>query len=385
MARVFLAVLFLHVSVVWAQRPRNHPFREAIAKCQSAKALSEVAKNVEEYVQAFPKDERSGEALWDLGRAWYRLKAFDEAERILRRLTEGWPSHAGFGWLGLANVYREQGKGKEQALREALQKALAASPRDTHLSIMDADNTRNIASRWLGSLLEADGAWKEARAVYEDWKPTSWCGNEVEAFTDERAAAIARCRFHLGEQDQAVAELWRLVTRKDTLITGSPRTAYALIYLEHAALAGKLDEARKKIGALDEEDHRQVYLVPLRLYEAHARKDAAALFQAAEAIEDRWTKTGMDCFGFYGIPDEFPTAARLLSGLGAPTVELLTREIGRANRRAIVLAALSRREELLAPLRQARQRPGTFDEWLLKEAIATLEEKRDYWKGGVGR
>lgn len=61
---------------------------------------------------------------------------------------------------------------------------------NTTASAMDADNTRNIAHRRLGRILELRGEWQAALAKCEQWHPSSWCANEAIEFDYEREAGL---------------------------------------------------------------------------------------------------------------------------------------------------------------------------------------------------
>ena len=96
--------------------------------------------------------------------AWYRKGRYGEALEIFERLVTGWPDTGSLTYLKIAQIRRDQGdEGREI---DALKASLTFARIDTHRSVMDADNTSNIAYRRLAEIYEARGEWaKVSRCV----------------------------------------------------------------------------------------------------------------------------------------------------------------------------------------------------------------------------
>jgi hypothetical protein len=228
---------------------------------------------------------------------------------VLRRLTADWPSHGGVAWLGLAETYDKLGDDRQVVA--SLEQAVGAQGFDMHRDIMDADNTTNMAVRWLGAIYERRKQWQQARALYERWKPASWCGNEAEDYAHERAIRIALMDDRLGAGDEAASALKTIL---DAPGLNGFDLRVGLAYVELAARHGKTKAVRAEISGLEETeaDARKRLRGALRMAARYEARDAAGLLDAAAPRLSREPRS-RDY-----QPPEGAMAARLLADLGAP-------------------------------------------------------------------
>lgn len=99
---------------------------------------------------------------------------------------------------------------------------------------------------------ERRGEWRKAAAAYEAWSPTSRCGSGWAALDHERAARIARCRFELGESRRPFETLTPYLEMHACLCDSGDHPALLGLYVELAARAGRLAEARERLETMPE-------------------------------------------------------------------------------------------------------------------------------------
>jgi hypothetical protein len=177
----------------------------AVEAAHRADALAALEPEVANKIARRADCTHTAQLVLALGQAWQRLHAHHRALAWLGELGTRWPqsTSTSVGHLIEAQIFRADHAPRR--MLDALRAAAASSSLDTHRSVMDADNTQNIARRWLGRELEARGAWREANQIYREWRPRSWCGNEAAEYAQERELALARTARHLSRESRAVA------------------------------------------------------------------------------------------------------------------------------------------------------------------------------------
>lgn len=128
------------------------------------------------------------------------------ASETLQRILTLHPTSglAGMVHLGLSEVFA--GLGDETKMLEHLELAANMPPKETHRSIMDSSDTRQVAVVRLGQHYQARNDFGKALECFRAWQPRSWCGNGQAQFAYERDLYIAQCLVNLGKSDQALKE-----------------------------------------------------------------------------------------------------------------------------------------------------------------------------------
>ncbi|HET6201695.1 MAG TPA: hypothetical protein VFI25_02705 [Planctomycetota bacterium] len=221
----------------------------------------------------------------------------------------------------------------------------------------------NECYRWAAGYYAAREDWERALKAWERWRPVTWCGNEGEAMRQERAGNIATCQTRLGRHDAALATLEAVLLKNSGLAGSADREA--LLYLEIAAQAGRLADAREKLrsssgalafspvaesaGSRPSEEEWHSYRTAIALVEAYAAGDPAGILRA---LEHEWDPVRMYDFEnkFPLPPQEYIFAGRYLANLGPSAIALVAKAIEEGNPRAFKVAGFTGREELAAIL-----------------------------------
>jgi tetratricopeptide (TPR) repeat protein len=323
---------------------------EALQQATTRAQVRALEADVDAYVHARPAQHAAGDLLLRLSWTWFRVGDYRRAAEVLRRLSAGWPeTHGGAAWLGLAEAYDRLGDDTQVVV--SLEHAVGGRAFDTHRDVMDADNTSNMAVRWLGGIYERRRNWKRARAVYESWKPISWCGNEREEYENERWVHIALLDARLGRAREAAAVLKKIMAEPG--INGFDLRV-ALAYVEVAAGRRMTAAARREVARLESPDREN----RVRLRDAFRMADRYEARDAAGVLDAVTRRLSREPASRDYEPPEGPMAARLLAELGAPAQAELSRRIGTGDLAAIRLAGLMRDRSLLADLK-ARRRAET--------------------------
>jgi len=344
---------------------------EQLRKMQTASEIASVASVAE--TRAAAREAGAEELLFELARAWLRAKRRDESLVVLGRLARGFPDWASIAHLCMAEIHLD--RNEEDAALAALEKATQAKPQETQRNLMDASNTVNEAYWRLGALLERRGEWKRAIGCYEAWKPRSWCGNCAASIHDDRMIAIARCRFHAGEVNEALASLEKLATVESRLNGWNPEAVS--IYLEIAARSGRLKEAGDRIEriarrlAADEVAMRTRLLVSLALARAFEKKSPEDVLISVHELDPADTQVYSDGSGH--VECEWRAAGRFLGELRA--VPFLAEKIRAGDEHAIVVAGLSGLDGLIPFLAKQRARESGKTRKRIEEALDRLKRK----------
>jgi hypothetical protein len=130
--------------------------------------------------------------------------------------------------------------GDDQQMIAALEMGFAAPQSETLYPNIDVSGSHTFACEILGARYMQHQEWGKALAIWQVWKPSSWCGTCNDQMATYKHYQIALCQLHLG-QHQIVARAF-------------------------------LDQIRPKVG---NEYHRNAYTAYLmyRLYEQAGQKD----------------------------------------------------------------------------------------------------------------
>ena len=313
-----------------------------------------------------PGDESAAALLDALSVAWYRKGRYDEALEIFERLVAGWPDTGSLTYLKIAQIRRDQGD--EDREIDALKTSLTFARIDTHRSVMDADNTSNIAYRRLAEIYENREEWARSLAVWQRWEPQSWCGNEATAYQHEKQMGIARCNFHLKNAGEALASIWKLVAEVDCLNGRHPGAAF--LYAELSAKAGRIGEARRNFRRLPR-DRRARFMISIDIWQGYLDKAPQAILDAL-AYFDPESLRGLR----RQAPIEFHGAARLLTEMGPEAAAAVEERILEGDLRAVAVAAVSGNPAFIPTLQSLRQ-DGNMSDELERFVNAALERLGD--------
>lgn len=174
--------------------------REALKVGSRQRALSivetsETVKNDKKYIPY---------ALLDIARSFYEAKNLKKSEEILSKIITRYPDSpiVSLAWCGLGEVYRDMGDDKQMVA--ALENGLIAPRVETGIGIMDASDSQNRAHEMLGSHYMTIKQWKKALAIWENWKPESWCGTCAMEMESHRQTNIMVCRLQLGKHAECI-------------------------------------------------------------------------------------------------------------------------------------------------------------------------------------
>lgn len=238
--------------------------------------LESVAERADVLVGTQTDDRDAGRLLLELARVWRvvgeHLRALELADRVAREWGEPLRKSvalvraevaADMGWSGDAvTLYLEAGgtSGEE-------------SPPAYH---------------GLAMLYERAGLWRDLLAHLERWRPRSTCGNGQEEIEIEWTARMTRCRFELGDVDEALRASFALATGDYLDGAGSP--VGADLYVELAARAGRLEDAAKQLAHLGAS--KRALLAPRVALAAHVARDDATALVACVARDPSLTDLG---------------------------------------------------------------------------------------------
>lgn len=217
-------------------------------------------------------------ALLDIARSFYEAKNLKKSEEILSKITSQYSDSpvASLAWCGLGEVYRELGDDK--LMVAALSKGMVSPRVGTSVNIMDASETQNRAHELLGGHYMTTLHWREALAVWEDWKPSSWCGTCEWSMDLHRRTNITICQLQLGQHTdfvQPVVNHLRRNTKDAWRVSGYQAYLTFLVY-ERAGQTKELSalvraaEARVKTGQTDTVIEAIRYCEQLRKLESRA-------------------------------------------------------------------------------------------------------------------
>jgi hypothetical protein len=196
--------------------------------------VADVTSAVREVVDGRLHDERSGALLVHLAFVRRALRDPAGALALADELETGWgETFARSVRLIRARVAIDQGRSGD---------AIA------QLAPIGDPNAGGSASAFftLTKLYEREGRWEEALSLYQSWCPTSNCGNGQEEFWRQWSVHKLRCRFHLGEAEDALRLSFKLAIAKRRL-GGEGSREGADLWAELVAQAGRIEEARAQL------------------------------------------------------------------------------------------------------------------------------------------
>jgi hypothetical protein len=206
----------------------------------------------------------------------------------------------------------------------------------------------------LARLLQKKGDWSGALTQWRAAVPSSTCGTCAGAMDCERQAGILRCRFWLGEREEALTGLAKLVGDRDAHL-GSGGAHWGL-YLELSARAGQLDRARRRLARLSDREKKRHSRV-LAIVTGFAEKNPKTIVDAME-----------------GRPEtrENELAVRLFGELGAPAVKSLEKPIVSGDANSIRFAGIAGLSSLLPALKsrlaiEADRKRKSLLEWAIRQ------------------
>jgi len=214
---------------------------------------------IEEYRKEYPGTDLVSMSLFTLAREYHWRNGTNRSLEILKNIVCEHPdsSAAAYACLGLGEIYREldeTDKAIDYFSRAASFKE-APETQDLTNDIMDASNTRDMATEALAILLEETGQYEEALKWYRAWEPTGWCGNYLAMQGLKGLAAIARLLLATGRREEAIAYL------KDRLYDGFstpnfsgelyPAVQYVNLVVEDGVKLEDLEDEFKKLVEKD--------------------------------------------------------------------------------------------------------------------------------------
>lgn len=177
----------------------------------------EVLRLSKEYAAERPGSADIAQALFSVSRLLFVREKFDASLDLLQVITEKFPAApaASLAWCGIGQVYEK--KGDEPKMIAALERGMAAPRAATQVNIMDAGDTHSYACERLGAHYIKTKQWDKALAIYTDWKPSSWCGNCLDAMKSSKVDHQLLCLIHLGRLQEATDLAWHAVAEGPTL------------------------------------------------------------------------------------------------------------------------------------------------------------------------
>jgi len=298
--------------------------------------LSALIREAEDFVERHPETRGYPRILTLISRAWSRLGRRDLEMKLLERLVAEHQDDA-LTWSALAVSY--VWNGRDDRVRPAIDRAMALAPSleerfrtqgrvllewPSYKPIGAAYESRALFARAIEYYESESAAWEASRKTPQPQRLLV-CGMVRDPLEDLRLS-VARCRFGLGQTDQALNEAWDVLGKS---IFGSEQAARVSVDL--GLRAGRLPEARRRAG---KDSVLERYVAVAERFES---KDPAGILNAVHVGKGPW--------GY---------AAELLGRLGTPSVDVLGPLILEGDDRAIAIAGLTGLRGLLKPLADRR-------------------------------
>jgi hypothetical protein len=305
--------------------PASADIIDRIDKAKTLEKLDAIAKKAEKYIRT---GQKGYQRLKALVRAYDRLKAPEKAAGLINRHREKYP----VAWQEVILDIGARSLARHGKLDEALRMA------NVRLRMADGEKSLYLAHKLLGEIYEAKKEWKTALEHHLVPPPPTKCGTCEDAVVSLWKMRIARCRFHTGDVDGALADLWSLMTRDEK--RGGPFTSAGQEFCEYAARSGKLGFAAKKIATLTAEQKGRIDEW-LKVAASFAAKDPKKMLEIVESpkewhpIDSRWL-------------------APLFLDLGEEGIAALIEGIRRGSDPALVIATDTKSQALLNAIETRR-------------------------------
>ncbi len=272
-----------------------------------------------------------------------RIRKGDEDYRLLSALAR---AYARFGRAdtGVALLERHEAKfkpGQVYALRTLRIDLLADAGRmDEAIRVAttqlgEASSKKDVfhCHQRLGRLYERKEDWQQGLEHYSADLPPFHCATCEDALTTLRNLGIIRCRFQLGQVEQALDALFTMMVAVDE--KGRAPTHTGRLFCEYSARSERLAEAKTRIAKLGEKSREELGILAA-IAEAFAQEDPAALVDLVDAPRDNRLRSEW--------------TAMLLFELGDPAIELMEKRVAAGSVPAYELCRYSDSDRLLAAL-----------------------------------
>jgi hypothetical protein len=178
----------------------NHP-RRPEARLMLLKTYIDAGKPAEALAQTRAWDEAGerdlGPELHAIAVDHLRRKELRIAQTLCEEITARYPDGAASGAAYLTLAQLHGAAGREEESIAAYKQAAVAKSVETHANLMDGGNTRSHAHEFLGEYYMQKEDWQEALYWWQNWEPTSWCGNCLIDMHSRRNKQMDVCRKKL--------------------------------------------------------------------------------------------------------------------------------------------------------------------------------------------
>ncbi|RMF73032.1 MAG: hypothetical protein D6738_09820 [Acidobacteria bacterium] len=312
-----------------------------------------------------PGNERDGDILASLARAWVRIDEKGRARQILRQLARDWERTHGVGaWLALAGLADQEGEHERalEACRQAIdldeRLALEGVPRDA--PGRDARGERYACA---ASALEKLERWDEAIAAWRAWRDTGADAPGEKSAAERAELAIARCTHAAGRSDEALELLHALATGRSADVGGaSPEAAWRLV----RALAGlgwvsRMHALVEEVPPELRDDLRRDVLIA----ESWLRGDARGLL---DVLDDQGCPREWECGEHMAAPIRH--AAELLLAMEDEGCDALAERIEQGSHAALWVARAAGVAEVFLVLPETQPADGEYELWPAVRAVS---------------
>jgi tetratricopeptide (TPR) repeat protein len=250
---------------------------------------------IDDYNRQYPKSDVISMGLFGLSRFYFGIKRFERSLQILQRVVRQYPNStaAAYAQLGMGEVYEELGD-REKAV-EAYTKAatfkLSPATQEVTGNVMDASNTRDMATEMLAALLEKMGRYEEALKWYRAWKPSGWCGNYLAMQDNKRCTAIVRLLLAMKRSKEATTYLKDMVHEGFDTPNYSkemyPAVQYVNLRIEAGAdLADLKREFERLLEKWKHNDAAKVAYEYVELLQKVEDEDLSVVFDVMKTLDD---------------------------------------------------------------------------------------------------
>ena len=188
------------------------------------------------------------EALCDIAEVYHFDGDRAKARTLYLEIVTRFPKTAGAARANLAMTDYYESLGDEKKMLAALELAAKSPPADTRRGVWDASNTVNQAHERLAEYHMKHENWLVALGWWEQWEPSSWCGNCLWSMNDEKRDNVLTCKIQLGQLDEITGKLCKERSMSDAVV----RTL-----VQAYRKRGKLDPLQSRLNAAIDERGRE--------------------------------------------------------------------------------------------------------------------------------